>query len=48
MAEKFVGGLVILGFLVMIFLAYAQRHEGCVRGRSLETFKPCGSIEHQI
>jgi hypothetical protein len=44
MTEKFVKGFVIVALLVMVMLAYAQKHEGCLRGRSLETFKPCGSV----
>jgi len=34
--------------MVMIVLAYAQRHEGCLRGRSLQTGQPCGSVGHDI
>jgi hypothetical protein len=44
MTEKFVTGFVIVALIIMVTLAYAQKHEGCLRGRSLETFKPCGSV----
>jgi hypothetical protein len=44
MTEKFVRGFVIVALVVMVILAYAQKHEGCLRGRSLETFQPCGSV----
>ena len=44
MTEKFVIGFVIVALIIMVTLAYAQKHEGCLRGRSLETFKPCGSV----
>ena len=48
MTEKFVRGFVIVALIVMVMLAYAQKHEGCLRGRSLETFKPCGSVGSDI
>jgi len=44
MTEKLVAGCVLAAFIMMGVLAYAQRHEGCLRGHSLETFKPCGSL----
>jgi hypothetical protein len=44
MTEKFVIGFVIVALIIMVTLAYAQKHEGCLHGRSLETFKPCGSV----
>ena len=44
MAQNLVAGLVVVALIVMGVLAYAQKHEGCLRGRSLETFKPCGSV----
>jgi len=48
MTERLVKGFVILAVMVMIVLAYAQRHEGCLRGRSLQTGQPCGSVGHDI
>lgn len=49
MIQKLVQGFVIVALLIMVMLAYAQKHEGCLRGRSLETFKPCGSVNsHDI
>ena len=44
MIEKVVQGFVIVALVIMIMLAYAQKHEGCLHGRSLQTFKPCGSV----
>jgi hypothetical protein len=44
MAQNLVAGLVVVALIVMGLLAYAQKHEGCLRGRSLQTFKPCGSV----
>jgi hypothetical protein len=45
MIERLIQGFVIVALVMMIMLAYAQKHEGCFRGRSLETFKPCGSVD---
>jgi hypothetical protein len=44
MAQNLVVGLVVVALVIMGLLAYAQKHEGCLRGRSLQTFKPCGSV----
>jgi hypothetical protein len=44
MMQNIVAGLVVVALAVMVVLAYAQKHEGCLRGRSLQTMKPCGSI----
>jgi hypothetical protein len=48
MIEKLVRGFVIVALMIMVTLAYAQRHEGCLHGRSLETFQPCGSVGHDL
>jgi hypothetical protein len=48
MIENIVRGFVIVAVIVMVVLAYAQKHEGCLRGRSLETLQPCGSVGHNI
>ena len=45
MIERLVQGFVIVALVIMVMLAYAQKHEGCFRGRSLETFQPCGSAD---
>jgi hypothetical protein len=34
----------VVAVLIMVLLAYAQKHEGCLHGHSLNTFKPCGSV----
>jgi hypothetical protein len=44
MVQNLVVGLVVVALLIMGVLAYAQKHEGCLRGRSLQTFQPCGSV----
>ena len=48
MVQNFVAGLVVVALIVMGVLAYAQKHEGCLRGRSLQTFKPCGSVSAEM
>jgi hypothetical protein len=48
MIEKLVLGFVIVALMIMVTLAYAQKHEGCLRGRSLQTFQPCGSLGHDL
>jgi hypothetical protein len=40
MLQNFIAGLVVVALVIMGVLAYAQKHEGCLHGRSLETFKP--------
>jgi hypothetical protein len=47
MIERLVQGFVILAMMVMVVLAYAQKNDGCLRGRSL-TGQPCGSVGHNI
>jgi hypothetical protein len=44
MVQNLVAGLVVVALIVMGVLAYAQKHEGCLHGRSLQTFKHCGSV----
>ena len=44
MMKNIITGCVLVVLIVMGVIAYAQRHEGCLHGRSLQTFKPCGSI----
>ena len=43
MTKNLVAGLVLAALMIMGLLAFAQKHEGCLHGRSLNTFKPCGS-----
>ena len=45
MVQNIVAGFVVVAFIFMGVLAYAQKHEGCLRGHSLQTFKPCGSTD---
>ena len=44
MVQNLIAGLVVVALIAMGVLAYAQKHEGCLRGRSLQTLKPCGSV----
>jgi hypothetical protein len=48
MVQNFVAGLVVVALIFMGVLAYAQKHEGCLHGRSLQTFKPCGSASAEM
>jgi len=49
MVKSIVAGCVVVALILMGLLAYAQKHEGCVRGHSIKNFKqPCGSVEHSI
>ena len=48
MMQNLVAGCVLVALILMAVLAYAQRHEGCLHGHSLETFKPCGSVSSEI
>ncbi len=48
MVQNFVAGLVVVGLIIMGVLAYAQKHEGCLHGRSLQTFKTCGSVSAEM
>jgi hypothetical protein len=36
--------VVVVALIIIGLLAYAPEHEGCLHGRSLQTFKPCGSV----
>ncbi|WP_165435324.1 hypothetical protein [Bradyrhizobium sp. Leo121] len=44
MMQNLVAGCVLVALIIMGLLAFAQKHEGCLHGRSIQTFKPCGSI----
>jgi hypothetical protein len=44
MVPNLVRALVVVALIIMVVLAYAQKHEGCLHGRSLQTFQPCGSV----
>ena len=48
MLENIVRGFVIVAVIVMVTLAYAQKHEGCLHGRSLQTLQPCGSVSSNM
>jgi hypothetical protein len=42
--QNLVVGLVVVALIIIGVFAYAPEHEGCLHGRSLQTFKPCGSV----
>jgi hypothetical protein len=44
MMKNLVAGLVLVALMFMGLLAFAQKHEGCLHGRSINTLKPCGSV----
>jgi hypothetical protein len=48
MMENLVAGCVLAALIIMGVLAFAQRHEGCLHGHSIETFKPCGSVSTSV
>jgi hypothetical protein len=48
MMKNLVAGLVLVALMIMGLLAFAQKHEGCLHGRSLSTFKPCGSMSSTL
>lgn len=49
MMKNIVAGLVLIGLMTISLLAYAQKHHGCLDGRSVKDhLKPCGSISTSI
>jgi hypothetical protein len=48
MMENLVKGFVLVALLIMGLLAFAQEHEGCLHGHSINTFKPCGSLSSSM
>jgi hypothetical protein len=48
MVENVIKGLVVAALIIIGVLAYAQKHEGCLHGHSIETFKPCGSLSSSM
>jgi hypothetical protein len=48
MKKNLVPGLVLVALMIMAWLAFAQKHEGCWHGRSLKTLKPCGSVSSSV
>lgn len=48
MMKNLVAGLVLAALMIMGLLAFAQKHEGCLHGRSLKTLKPCGSADSSV
>jgi hypothetical protein len=48
MMRNIVAGLVLMGLVIIGVLAFAQKHDGCLHGRSIKDFKPCGSVSTSI
>jgi hypothetical protein len=48
MMKNLVTGLVLASLMIMVLLAFAQKHEGCLHGRSINTLKPCGSASSTV
>jgi uncharacterized membrane protein len=48
MIKNVVAGLVLVALVIMGVLAFAQKHDGCLHGRELHTFKPCGSMSSRV
>jgi len=48
MIRNIVAGLVLVGLLIIGVLAFAQKHNDCLHGRSIKDFKPCGSMSSSI
>ena len=48
MVKNVVTGFVVAALILMVFLAYAQKHPRCVGGYSITTHEPCGSVDHSI
>ena len=48
MMKNIVAGLVVVALMIMGVLAFAQKHEGCLHGRSIKTFHPCGSLSSSM
>jgi hypothetical protein len=42
--KNLVAGCVLALLIIMGLLAFAQQHEECWHGRSIKTFKSCGSV----
>jgi len=45
MMRNIVAGLVLVGLMIIGVLAFAQKHDGCLHGRSIKDLRPCGSID---
>jgi hypothetical protein len=48
MMKNIVAGCVLAVLIILGLLAAAQQSEGCVLGRSVKTFKHCGSVSPSI
>ncbi|SDJ06720.1 hypothetical protein SAMN05216338_103828 [Bradyrhizobium sp. Rc2d] len=48
MTKNIVAGLVLLGFMIIGVLAFAQKHDVCLHGHLVKNFKPCGSVSDSI
>lgn len=48
MVKNLVEGFVLVALMIMGLLAFAQKHEGCLHGYSINTLKPCGSVSSSM
>jgi hypothetical protein len=49
MMENVVRGLVVAGLILMVWLAFVQKHpEACLHGRLVKSLQPCGSLDTSI
>lgn len=49
MTENVVRGFVVAALILMVWLAFIQKHpEACVRGRLVKTLQHCGSLDTSI
>jgi hypothetical protein len=48
MVKNIVAGCTLVALIIMVLLAYAQKHEKCWEGHLIKSLKPCGSVSHSI
>jgi hypothetical protein len=48
MMKNIIAGCVLAALIILGVVAFAQQHDGCLHGRSIKTFKPCGSVSPSI
>ena len=48
MVKNIVAGFTLVALIIMVLLAYAQKHEACWQGHRIKSLKPCGSVSHSI
>jgi len=49
MTENVVRGFVVAALILMVWLAFVQKHpEACLHGRLVKTLQHCGSLDPSI